>query len=90
MADDKLRRIVCRARTTAPGRDSGRTTNLPDEVLEEQIYRLEVLTGVIAGLWTLGLFVDFVLAPMVWGANRSMESVAVEITGLVISFFMWG
>ena len=90
MADDKLRRIVCRARTPLPGRDTGRSTNLPEEVLEEQIYRLEVLTGVIAGLWTLGLFVDFVLAPMVWRANMMMESVAVEVTGLVISFFMWG
>jgi serine/threonine-protein kinase len=90
MADDKLKRIVCRARTPLTGRDSGRTTNLPDEVLEEQIYRLQVLAGVIAGLWALGVFVDVVLAPMVWGANLSMESVAVEITGVLISFFMWG
>ncbi|HEY6359765.1 MAG TPA: hypothetical protein VIX63_01610, partial [Vicinamibacterales bacterium] len=85
MADDKLRRIVCRARTPVPARDSGRTTSLPDEVLEEQVYRLQALAGIIAGLWALGLFIDFALAPLVWGANVSMKAGAVEITGLVIA-----
>ena len=50
----------------------------------------QVLAGIIAGLWALGLFVDFALAPLVWGANVEMEGVSVEITGLVIAVFMWG
>ena len=78
MADDKLRRIVCRARTPLPGRDTGRSTNLPEEVLEEQIYRLEVLTGVIAGLWTLGLFVDFVAGAPPDEAQQAVLRQAVE------------
>jgi tRNA A-37 threonylcarbamoyl transferase component Bud32 len=88
---DHMKRIACRMRTPIPGRESGRTTRLPDELLEEQVYRLSVLTAVIAGLWTLGLFVDVVLAPLVWGlTDVSRQGIAVEITGLVISFFMYG
>jgi eukaryotic-like serine/threonine-protein kinase len=88
---DHMKRIACRVRTPVPGRESGRTTRLPDELLEEQVYRLALLTAVIAGLWTLGLFVDFVLAPLVWGVTDvSRQGIAVEITGLVISLFMYG
>jgi tRNA A-37 threonylcarbamoyl transferase component Bud32 len=88
---DHLKRIACRARTPLPGRDSGRTsTHLPDEVLEEQVYRLEVLTGVIAGLWGLGLIIDVVLAPAVWGTNMSTQGIAVEIIGVAVAAFMWG
>ena len=88
---DHMKRIACRMRTPVPGRDSGRTTRLPDELLEEQVYRLAVLTAVIAGLWTLGLFVDIVLAPFVWGVTEvSKQGIAVEITGLVMSLFMYG
>src|SRR5918996_4328086 len=88
---DNLRRIACRARTPLPGRDSGRTTRLPDELLEEQVYRLTLLTGVIAGLWAIGLFVDVVLAPLVWGhTDTSRQGITVEIIGLVFSGFMYG
>jgi eukaryotic-like serine/threonine-protein kinase len=88
---DHLRRIACRARTPAPGRDSGRSTRLPDELLEEQVYRLTVLTGVIAGLWSLGLFIDVVLAPLVWGATDvSRQGITVELVGLLASAFMFG
>ncbi len=88
---DHMKRIACRMRTPVPGRDSGRTTRLPDELLEEQVYRLALLTAVIAGLWTLGLFLDFVLAPLVWGlTDISKQGIAVEITGLVMSLFMYG
>ena len=88
---DNLRRIACRARTPLPGRDSGRSTRLPDEVLEEQVYRLTLLTSVIAGLWTIGLFVDLVLAPLVWGRTEmSREAITVELVGLLASAFMFG
>ncbi len=88
---DHMKRIACRMRTPVPGRDSGRTTRLPDELLQEQVYRLALLTAVIAGLWTLGLFVDVVLAPLVWGrTDVSRQGIAVEITGLVMSLFMYG
>jgi eukaryotic-like serine/threonine-protein kinase len=91
MADHKLKRIACRARTPLPGRDSDRTTRLPEELLEEQVYRLTLLTGVIAGLWSLGLFVDVVLAPMVWGVTDiSRQGITVELIGLVSSAFMFG
>ncbi len=66
-----------------PAGDSGRTTRLPDELLEEQVYRLTLLTAVIAGLWTLGLFVDIVLAPLVWGVTEvSRQGITVELVGL--------
>jgi eukaryotic-like serine/threonine-protein kinase len=88
---DHLKRIACRARTPLPGRDSGRTTRLPDEVLEEQVYRLTVLTAVIAGLWTIGLFMHVVLAPLVWGHTEiSRQGITVELVGLMTSAVMFG
>ena len=98
MADDvaKTRRcdvklLARRSPTPVPTAAGGRTTaSLPQELLEEQVYRLALLTAVIAGLWTLGLFVDLVLVPRVEGWEYRVEGIAVQLTGLVIALFMFG
>ena len=82
-------RIACRMRTPT-GRDSGRSSRLPQEFLEEQVYRLAILSLVIAGLWVLGLVLDLVLVPLAWGGPVSTHGVAVELTGLTIAVFMYG
>jgi eukaryotic-like serine/threonine-protein kinase len=45
---------------------------------------------VIAGLWTIGLLTDVLLAPLVWNTGIVREAVAVEVTGLVVSAVMYG
>jgi hypothetical protein len=63
------RMVIARHRDTAAlARDSGRTTTrLPEELLTEQVHRIGLFGVVIGGLWTLGLFIDTVMAPYVWG-----------------------
>jgi serine/threonine-protein kinase len=87
MADD-VKWIECRPQTPLP---SGRTTTrLPTELLDEQIQRLAMLAGVVACLWALGLFIDLVLAPLVWSGGAPPQGLAVEITGIAVSALMYG
>jgi serine/threonine protein kinase len=78
------RMVIARHRDTAAlARDSGRTTTrLPDELLTEQVHRIGLFGVVIGGLWTLGLFIDTVMAPYVWGVSMSMRAVWLEVTGM--------
>ncbi len=91
MADHELKRVARRAPTPIPGgRETGGTHALPEELLEEQVYRLALLSAVVAGLWTLAVFIDVVLAPWVWGKAISRESLALDITWLAVALFMLG
>ena len=75
--------IAQRRDTAALARDTGRTTTrLPDELLNEQVRRIGLFGVVIGGLWTLGLFIDIVMAPYVWGVSMSMRAVWLEVTGI--------
>jgi eukaryotic-like serine/threonine-protein kinase len=75
--------IAQRRDTAALARDSGRTTTrLPDDLLTEQVHRIGLFGVVIGGLWTLGLFIDTVMAPYVWGVSMSMRGVWLEVIGM--------
>ena len=75
--------IAQRRDTAALARDSGRTTTrLPDDLLTEQVHRIGLFGVVIGGLWTLGLFIDIVMAPYVSGVSMSMRAVWLEVTGM--------
>ena len=78
------RMVIAQRRDTASlARDSGRTTTrLPDELLNEQVHRIGLFGVVIGGLWTLGLFIDIVMAPYVWGVSMSVRAVSLEVTGI--------
>jgi serine/threonine protein kinase len=81
--------IAQRRDTAALARDTGRTTTrLPDELLNEQVRRIGLFGVVIGGLWTLGLFIDIVMAPYVWGVSMSMRAVWLEVTGIAAAALM--
>jgi serine/threonine-protein kinase len=86
---DVVRRIACRVRTPTPGQSS-RSSRLPQEFLEEQVYRLAILSLVIGSLWMLGLVIDLVLAPIAWQSAVMTQGVAVELIGVVVAAFMYG
>jgi eukaryotic-like serine/threonine-protein kinase len=82
MSQDRLV-IARRPDTTASVRDSGRTTTrLPDELMVEQVHRIGVFAAVTGALWTLGLFIDTVMAPQIWGSSISPPAVTLELTGI--------
>ena len=86
-----MKLLARREPTPAPGPDPGRTTTrLPDELLEEQTHRLALLCGVVAGLWTFGLTMHVLLAPLAWGHPVSAEGVAVDLIGIAVAAFMCG
>jgi serine/threonine-protein kinase len=80
--------IAPRRETQAASRDSGRTTRLPDELLTEQLRRIGLFAAVAGGLWTLGLFLDTVMAPMIWRQPISTRAVTLELTGIVGALVM--
>ncbi len=81
--------IAQRRDTAALARDTGRiTTRLPDELLNEQVRRIGLFGVVIGGLWTLGLFIDIVMAPYIWGVSMSMRAVWLEVTGIAAAALM--
>jgi eukaryotic-like serine/threonine-protein kinase len=90
MADDDVKRFARRAHSTASGQARPVTTSLPHELLQEQTERLALFCLVVGALWALGLFMEVVLAPIVWLTPVSAQGVAVEVTGIAVAAFMFG
>ncbi len=84
------RMVIAQRRDTASlARDTGRTTTrLPDDLLTEQVRRIGLFGAVIGGLWTLGVFIDTVMAPLVWGSSMSMRAIWLEVTGIAAAALM--
>src|SRR3954462_15002452 len=85
---DERKRIAPRQRSSSTRiRESGPSTGrLPDDLVEIQVRRFELFTGIGAGLWTLGLVMDGWLLPATAGVPRVSASVlAVEASGILIS-----
>jgi len=61
------KRIEPREATPAPGDPVRSTGRLPDTLLDEQVERFAVFTGVAAGLWALTLVVHAIVYPRVLG-----------------------
>ncbi|MGH9252945.1 MAG: serine/threonine-protein kinase [Vicinamibacterales bacterium] len=81
--------IAPHRKAAAGARDSGRTTTrLPDDLLTEHIRRIGLFAGVTGSLWTLGLFIDIVMAPLVWRMPVRMTGVSLELTGIAVAALM--
>jgi len=81
--------LAPRLDTPSESRATRRTTHLPDELVLEQVERLALLAAVVGGMWTLGLFVDVVLAPLAWGIPISVGSVCLDIGGIASATLMY-
>jgi serine/threonine-protein kinase len=89
MAHHDMKVIAPRLDTPSESRATRRTTHLPDELVSEQVERLALFAAIIGGLWTLGLFVDVVLAPLTWGIPISVRSVCLDIGGIASAALMF-
>jgi serine/threonine-protein kinase len=64
-------------------------SRLPDELTAEQLQRLALFGAIVGGLWTLGLFMDVVMAPLAWNIPISVRKVTVDLCGIVVSVWMY-
>jgi serine/threonine-protein kinase len=55
----------------------------------EQLQRLALFGAIVGGLWTLGLFIDLVLAPIAWNTRVSFGSLALDLAGMAASAWMF-
>ena len=89
MADD--------VRVLAPRWDTSSNTSgirrsasrLPDEMAAEQVQRLALLGAVVGGLWTVGLFIDVLLAPIAWNTRISPQHVTLDLCGMALAVWMY-
>jgi serine/threonine-protein kinase len=85
----EARKMIARRPDTAALRDSSRSSSrMPEELLAEQIQRIALFSIVAGSLWMLGLFMDVVLAPFIWGRGISRAGVTLEITGIAAAGVM--
>ena len=85
-------KVLARRLTTPSGgtRDSRQSASrLPDELASEQVQRLALFGAITGGLWTLGLFMDVVMAPLTWNTRISVRAVVLELCGMAVSAWMY-
>ena len=72
---------------------SGIGTHLPDEMLAEQVRRVEIFAAVTGSLWGYALFVDTILTPFLLPsfAQQPIHGAAlpIEVSGLLVSALTW-
>jgi eukaryotic-like serine/threonine-protein kinase len=85
-----IKRVAPRAETPVPG-DTGRTTTrLPDDLMNEQVRRLAIFSGVAGGLWAFGFAMDVAIVPLVFGRPTVLFSaVAIEIVWMLLAAMMF-
>jgi hypothetical protein len=75
-----------RASTPAPGAEQVRITGrLPDDMLDEQLQRLAVFSGIGAGLWALTVVIHAFVTPRTVGTVIPRLAIAIEVIGVVMS-----
>jgi eukaryotic-like serine/threonine-protein kinase len=61
----------------------GRTGSLPDDVVAEQIQRLKLFSLVAGGMWAVGMLMDSVVLPRVFGAVVSRVALLVQTAAIL-------
>jgi eukaryotic-like serine/threonine-protein kinase len=91
MANDLTRTKFLAPRLDTPvTRDSRRSASrLPDELAAEQLQRLALFAAIVGCLWTLGLFIDLVLAPLAWDTRIDMRNVTLSLSGMAAAVWMY-
>jgi serine/threonine-protein kinase len=80
--------LAPRMPTPTKGATAGPTTRLPDELVADQVRRLQLFTAIGVGLWTFGLAMDTVIFPSLAGTEVKRSAVAIEITAIALSLAM--
>ena len=89
MADD-VKVLAPRLDTPSDTRQSRRSSShLPEDLASEQVQRLALFGAITGGLWTLGLLMDVVLAPLAWNTRINFRMVTLELCGMAVSAVMY-
>ena len=89
MAQIQHKRIEPREATPAPGDELKSTGRLPDDMLDEQVWRFAAFTGVAAGLWALTLVVHAIVYPRVLGIVLPRLILGIEAFAAVDSLLVF-
>jgi serine/threonine protein kinase len=90
MTNKKHKLIEPRASTPVSGMEPVITTGrLPDDLLSEQVQRLGVVSAVGAGLWTVGLVMDAIVAPRTVGTVVPKLAIAVNLVAMATSLVVF-
>ncbi len=83
--------LAPRAPTPVPrtGGGSHTTTRLSDDLISEQVKRLEVVSAVAAGMWAFGLLMDQVLVPLFVGPGAPLAHGVIALVAIVASAGMF-
>ncbi|HEX8030605.1 MAG TPA: hypothetical protein VF491_19155, partial [Vicinamibacterales bacterium] len=74
--------VAPRQATPTPGSSSGgRSSLLPDDVVDEQVRRVWLLSGVSAFMWAFGLTMDGVVFPRTLGVSVQPVQLVVDAIG---------
>jgi serine/threonine-protein kinase len=85
-----MKTLAPRLRTQAPVSQTGQTTGrLPDELLNEQVKRMTLLSVIGGGLWIFGLLLETVLYPYRNYPPPTWRGVTIELSGIVLSILMF-
>src|SRR5688500_2301139 len=82
-----MKTLAPRLRTQAPV--SQTTGRLPDELLNEQVKRMTLLSVIGGGLWIFGLLLETVLYPYRNYPPPTWRGVTIELSGIVLSILMF-
>src|SRR6187549_1118571 len=68
-------------------------TNLPDEMVADQLRRVSIFVAVTGALWTYGLFVDIILVPILLPEFAAQQihgaAIPIEVAGVLVSAAVW-
>lgn len=87
---DHVKVLARRLDTPSDTGGSRRTASrLPDELAAEQLQRLALFGAIVGGLWTLGLFIDVVMAPIAWNTRVSARNLTLDLSGMTVAAWMF-
>ena len=85
-----MRTLAPRLPTHPPASQVGQTTGrLPDELLNEQVKRMTLLSAIGGGLWIFGLLLETVFYRYRDFPPPTWRGVTIEISGIVLSVLMF-
>jgi serine/threonine-protein kinase len=71
--------------STPPVEDRSGGHTLPETVLNEQVQRVGVATGVAAGLWTFGLVMDGLIRPWAFHVHTPGSTLVIECVSILMA-----
>jgi len=84
-------RLLPRPQSVSAAASESATARLPDDLLDDQLKRFSVFALVSGGLWGIGLLMDALILPRVFGAQVSTAGLVIETAAVAaaIALYAW-